>query len=108
MRSLNITGSPVVTDRDLMSAFIVGCPQIGIGLKPCIKIVAIIMGRAIQIQVDGETPILDSLRAMTDGSLPGMVSAITDGGSNATPAPLSIQAMTMASASRSGAALCPI
>jgi hypothetical protein len=107
MRSLNIMQSPVVTDVDLMQAIIIGCPQIGPGIKPCIKITAILMGRAIQIQVDGETPILDSLQAMTDGNPPGLVSAINDGESNATPAPISVQALTMANAARSGAAFCP-
>jgi hypothetical protein len=107
LRSLNIMQSPVVTDTDLMSAMIIGCPQIGPGIKPCIKIVTILMGRAMQIKVDGETPILDSLRALTDGNPPGVVSAITDGGSNATPAPISVQAMTMVDAANSGAAFCP-
>jgi hypothetical protein len=107
MRSFNIMSSPVVTDTDLMSAIIVGCPQISLVTKPCIKIVAILMGRALQIQVDGEIPILDSLQALTDGSPPGLVSAMNDGGSNATPAPISVQALTMANAARSGAAFCP-
>lgn len=106
-RSLNIMQSPVVTDVDLMQAIIVGCPQIGPGIKPCIKIVSILMGRAIQIHVDGEIPILDSLRAMTDGNPPGLVSAINDGGSNATPAPISVQVLTMARAAIAGAAFCP-
>jgi hypothetical protein len=52
--------SPVVTETDLMETVIVGCT----------KIAAILMGRSLQIQVDGEVPILGSLRAMTDGGLP--------------------------------------
>jgi hypothetical protein len=106
MRSLYIVESPVVTDVDLYEAMIIGCPQIGPGIKPCLKIIEILMGEAIQIEVDGETPILSSLEAMTDGVPPGMVSAITDGGSNAEPAPFSIMAMTMSAASAIGAALC--
>src|SRR5437879_6414422 len=90
LRSLYSMHSPVVTDIDLMKAMIVGCPQIGPGLKPCLKIITIILGRSFQIHVDGETPILDSLQAMTDGVPPGMVSAMTNGGSNADPAPFGL------------------
>jgi len=107
MRSLSIMQSPVVTDVDLMQAIIIGCPQIGPGVKPCIKITTILMGRAMQIQIDRETPILDSLQAMTDGNPPGLVSAINDGGSNATPAPMSVQTLAMANAAKSGVAFCP-
>jgi hypothetical protein len=107
LRSLWIMQSPVVTETDLMQAIIIGCPQVGPGLKPCTKITAILMGRSLQIQIDGEVPILDSLRAMTDGGPPGIVSAINDGSSNCTPAPISIQAVTMMKAARTGAAFCP-
>jgi hypothetical protein len=106
-RSLWIMQSPVVTEPDLLQAVILGCPQIGPGLKPCTKITAIQIGRALEIQIDGEVPILDSLMAMTDGGPPGIVRAINDGGSNCTPAPISIQAVTMMSAARAGAAFCP-
>src|SRR4051794_6970653 len=82
-RSLWTMNSPVVTEPDLLKAPIIGCPQIGPGLKPCTKITVILMGKALQIQIDGEVPILDSLRAMTDGSAPGIVTAMYDGGSNA-------------------------
>jgi hypothetical protein len=84
MRSLQIMNSPVVTDMDLTKAMIVGCPQIGTGLKPCTKITSIIAGPANQILVDNERPILMWLTAMTDGNPPGMVTAVNDGGSNAT------------------------
>src|SRR5205085_2673419 len=79
LRSLYVMQSPVLTDMDLMKAMIIGCPQIGPGLKPCLKITMILMGRSLQIHVDGETPILSSLQAMTEGVPPGMVTAITDG-----------------------------
>jgi hypothetical protein len=105
-RTLEIINSPVVTETDLMEAVIVGCAQIGPGLKPCTKITSILMGRSLQFQVDGEVPILDSLRAMSDGGPPGMVSAIYDGNSNCTPAPISIQSVTMMNAARTGSAFC--
>ena len=33
-RSLWVMQSPVITEPDLMQAFIIGCPQIGPGIKP--------------------------------------------------------------------------
>jgi hypothetical protein len=107
-RSLQIMNSPVVTDVDLMQAIIVGCAQVSPATKPCTKIGAILMGRAVQIQVDGQIPILESLQALTDGGPPGFVSALTNGGSNATPIMPTPQSMAMIRAARSGAALCPI
>src|SRR5260370_3534706 len=80
-RSLWVMQSPVITEPDLMQAFIIGCPQIGPGIKPCTKIVAILMGRSFQIQIDGEVPILDSLRALTDGAPPAAVTASYDANS---------------------------
>lgn len=108
MRSFNIMQSPVVTDVDLMQAVIVGCTQISPATKPCTKIVAILVGRALQIQVDGQIPILDSLQALTDGGPPGIVSALDNGDSNATPGFPSVQAMTMINAAQAGAPLCPV
>jgi restriction endonuclease Mrr len=55
----------------LMSSIIVGCPQIGPGLKPCTRIVAIIDGQVLPSQ-EG-SPFFDTLRALTDGSPPGVV-----------------------------------
>src|SRR5213594_2164139 len=99
MRSMHIMQSPVLTDQDLLKAFIVGCPQIGPGIKPCTKIIQIIVGRSFQIQVDSETPILESLMALTDGGPPGLVRALDNGQSNAGPGMLP-QAATAANAAR--------
>src|SRR5438132_1505022 len=85
-RSLHVMQSPVVTDVDLMKAFI-ACPQAGPGIKPCTRILLIVVGRSLQIRVDNQIPILDSLQAITDGAPPGMVTVVNDGNSNASPAP---------------------
>ena len=82
-RSTHVQRSPILTEQDLLKAVIVGCPQIGIGLKPCTKVVSVVTGRSIDIKVDGETPILNTLKAITDGVAPGLVTASTTGQSNA-------------------------
>jgi len=106
MRSLHVMHSPVLTEQDLLKAVVVGCPQMGPGLKPCTKIVQVIVGQSFQIKVDQETPILDTLQAMTDGCPPGLVRALDNGQSNATPNLPSAQAAVFSSAAGSGAAFC--
>ncbi|MFN7916984.1 MAG: hypothetical protein U0Q55_16695 [Vicinamibacterales bacterium] len=106
MRSMHVMDSPVLTDQDLLKAFIIGCPQIGPGLKPCTKIVQIILGRSMQIDVDGETPILESLMALTDGVAPGIVRAVNNGQSNATPTLPMPQMITATNAAGSGSGFC--
>ena len=78
----------------------------GPGLKPCNKIVRILIGKAGKIKTDGEMPVLDTLRALTDGGPPGIVSAINDGRSNATIIPMLAQIHAMQSAARTGAPFC--
>lgn len=108
LRSFNVMQSPVLTDMDLLRAIIIGCPQVGIGIKPCTKVVMIIVGRAVEIHVDGETPLLDSLQALTDGMPPGEVTAVTNGESNSTPAPHSFQADNLRNAAAAGAPFCQV
>lgn len=108
LRSFHIMQSPVVTDMDLLKAFIVGCAQIGPGLKPCTRVTSIIVGRSYQFYVDEQVPLLDSLVAFTDGVAPSLVTALTNGGSNATPAPINAQAVALASASEKGLAFCEL
>jgi hypothetical protein len=106
LRSLHIMGSPVVTDFDLLKAPIIGCPQIGPGLKPCTRCVMVVTGRARDIFVDSLVPLLDTLQALTDGSAPGLVTAVTNGGSNAQPFDRQLSALARAALRK--AALCEI
>ena len=105
-RSFNIMGSHGLTDQDLLKAMIIGCAQMGPGVKPCTKITTILMGKAGKIITDGEIPILDTLQAMTDGAPPGMVTAIDNGQSNATITPMLAQIAALQTAARTGAPFC--
>jgi hypothetical protein len=80
-RSYYTAGAPIVTDCDLLQAKVV-CPLVGPGLKPCTTMLAILEGECLEFEVDGETPILDTLKAMTDSNPPGFCFALTNGGSN--------------------------
>ena len=79
-RTLQIDDSPVLCAEDLLGAPIADCPQSGPGLKPCATVTTILMGRALSISSDNFTPLLDTLLARTDGSLPGIVQALSPGG----------------------------
>jgi len=63
-------------------------------------------GKGIQIQVDSQTPILESLIGLTDGVPPGTVMAINNGGSNACPGFVSLQAATLGRAAENGTPFC--
>lgn len=80
-KAFTINGSPALVEEDVTSASIVGCAQVGPGLKPCMKARTILSGRAAGICADGRTPLLITLQAMTDGNPPGLVCVMSDGGS---------------------------
>lgn len=110
-RSFYVQGTPVLTERDLMAALIVGCPQVGVGIKPCTKVTQILLGRARDIRVDGDTPILENLLALTDGAPPGTCSAVSNPTSNAQIANLFLglpQIQTLLAAKKSGKPFCEI
>ena len=65
-----IEGKPVLTDRALMNASIVGCPLAAPGTKPCTQVIQIILGLASETEIDALTPLLDTVQFVTDG-VPG-------------------------------------
>ena len=74
-------GSPVVTEQDLMTGSIVGCPQVGSGVTPCTAIVGVQAGRARGIDAAGQVLMTDALSSVTNGSPPGQCSVMHPGGS---------------------------
>jgi hypothetical protein len=69
--SWEIMGQPVLTVDAVENAAIVGCPQMGPGIKPCTKVVTITVGRAAHAESDGRIPLLNTLDFITDGNPPG-------------------------------------
>ncbi|MBK7674256.1 MAG: hypothetical protein IPJ27_05520 [Candidatus Accumulibacter sp.] len=108
-RSFQVLGSPVLTESDLMRAVIVGCNQTTPPLKPCTRIVRVLLGQAREILVDGEIPLLENLQALTDGVPPGTCSVVLNASSNARVAaltPTSPQARTLLAARQGGVPFC--
>jgi hypothetical protein len=74
-------GSPVVTVEDLLqSASVVGCTQGGPGRKPCTRIQQVLVGKAQNVKTDEKEVLLVTLRAVTDGVPPGIVTVTSDAG----------------------------
>ncbi|MCH9647773.1 MAG: hypothetical protein K0U98_06010 [Deltaproteobacteria bacterium] len=87
---VTVGGQRVLTEKELKTAPLIGCPQIGPGLKPCTKVNQVVFGKAAQVKFEGGTPLLATLVAITDGSPPGICQVVSDGGSCASlyrPAP---------------------
>jgi hypothetical protein len=77
MHSLTVRNASVVTEEDiLMRGMIVGCPQAGPGIKPCMKAVTILLGKTFNLITDRERPLEECFRALSDGVPPGMIYAL--------------------------------
>src|SRR5437762_12220895 len=81
--SLVINGTAVELKRALLGTPIVGCTWVGPGRVPCSKVVALQVGDADEIVVDGDVPILENLRFTTNGNGPPGVRVVTNSASNA-------------------------
>lgn len=82
MPSWTMGGIPVVTVDDVEGAAITACP-----LKPpsvpCTFIAQLTAGDYASVDVNGHTPVLESMQAVTNGTPPGICYAVDDGGSAA-------------------------
>jgi hypothetical protein len=63
----------VLVERDPVSWTIVGCPNVGIAIKPCTSTLAVQVGYSDLIRIDGRRACLDSISGLTDGTPPGTV-----------------------------------
>jgi len=61
----------LLTAQSVLQATIVGCSQLGPGIKPCLKIIQITKGTSGIFQVDGVSAVTDELDFVTDGNPPG-------------------------------------
>lgn len=56
----------VLTTESVLAAVIVGCPQVGPGVKPCLKVIEITKGISRMLQIDGIPALTDELDFITD------------------------------------------
>lgn len=68
-----VNGRPVLVAPDPVGRPIQGCPNIGVGIKPCTSTLAIRSGQSTFVRVDGRPVVRADLSGYTDGTPPGQV-----------------------------------
>ena len=63
----------VIVEIDPEGRTIKGCPNYGIGIRPCDTTLKVQVGYSDLISIDGKRITLDSLSGLTDGTPPGLV-----------------------------------
>jgi hypothetical protein len=69
--SVVIDGGAVLRTGDIEGARIVGCPSMSPAIKPCTVVVSVASGVSNRVFLDGRPVLLQSLKALTDGTPPG-------------------------------------
>lgn len=70
---VRIAKSPVQVDNDPEGKSIGGCPNIGVGIKPCTNTLKVTKGYSTWIKIGGRKICLDTVTGLTDGTPPGVV-----------------------------------
>ena len=69
-RSMKLNGKPVLVEEDVLNINPDDCDCKGFpGGPPCTKVTSILIGKAQNITVDGEAPLLDTLMVITDAGM---------------------------------------
>ncbi len=70
---VTIENRKVLVDSDPESRPIVGCPNVGPTIKPCLTTLKVEVGYSDLLRIDGKRVCLDTVTGKTDGTPPGMV-----------------------------------
>jgi hypothetical protein len=70
---VTVAGRPVLLHPDPEGRTIVGCPNYGATIKPCVVTLPVQSGYSGFVNVDGRRVCLDAVEGLTDGTPPGMV-----------------------------------
>ena len=70
---VRITKSPVQVDNDPESKSIGGCPNFGVGIKPCTTTMPVQKGYSAWVRIGGKRICLQTVTGLTDGTPPGTV-----------------------------------
>lgn len=68
-----VEGRPVQTDGDPSGRPIGGCPNVGVGIKPCTRTEAVARGRSSFVFILGKPVVRADLAGLTDGTPQGLV-----------------------------------
>lgn len=70
---VRVDGAPVLVAPDPVGRPIGGCPNIGVGIKPCTSTLAMRAGASGFVRIGGRPAVRGDLRGYTDGTPPGAV-----------------------------------
>ena len=70
---LTIANRRVLVEVDPEGRTIKGCPNYGVGIRPCITTLKVISGYSNLIRIGGRRLCLDTVNGLTDGTPPGLV-----------------------------------
>jgi hypothetical protein len=76
-----VGGAPALGIMDVAATPIVGCPQIGLGIKPCTMLISAIPGVSTspKVMVMGQPALVQTITGLTDGVPPGTVICASPG-----------------------------
>jgi len=72
-RFVTIGGRAVLAAPDPVAKPIVGCPNVGPTIKPCLLTLAVKTGYSDFVSIGGRKVCLDTVKGLTDGTPPGTV-----------------------------------
>jgi hypothetical protein len=70
---VTIGGRRVLVEHDPEGRPVVGCPNVGATIKPCLLTLKVQAGYSDWIRVEGRRVSLDTITGLTDGTPPGIV-----------------------------------
>jgi hypothetical protein len=70
---VTIANRRVLVEIDPEGRTIKGCPNYGVGIRPCVTTLKVISGYSDLIRIDGRRLCLDPINGLTDGTPPGLV-----------------------------------
>jgi hypothetical protein len=70
---VTIANRRVLVENDPEGRTIKGCPNMGLGIRPCLTTLKATAGYSDLIRIDGRRVCLDTITGLTDGTPPGLV-----------------------------------
>jgi len=70
---ITIASRRVLVEIDPEGRTITGCPNMGVGIRPCLTTLKATAGYSDLIRVEGKRLCLDTIIGLTDGTPPGLV-----------------------------------
>lgn len=70
---VKINHKPVLIENNPENRTILGCPNIGVGIKPCTTTLKVNQGYSNFVRINGCRVCLSTIMGLTDGTPPGIV-----------------------------------